>query len=937
MATAIRLSGLPRAAVVGLLMLCWVASGCNLPLTAGNADSPDDSAAQAAAGNGWFSQAQRLRDLGYREYQAQNYEQALNYYRQALDLAAATEPAEFSGDLFYKIGRTHLKLQQFAQAAAAFDNGLKQYDSGQPHQLAILHNMLGTTYRKLGSIDQAREHLEQALALRRSVADGLGEARTLGNLGLTYLAQGRYAKALEIYRQAQQRFSELQDVPVHDAGTILSNISSVYAEMGQYGKALAYQQQALAIFQSADDQADIAAAYHNLGYVYAEQNDRQAAIAAFEQAIAIRTQLGDRFGVAETRNNLGLALSDQQNHKQALAVLASTLEVLQQLGTRKQVGATYDSIGSVYARTGDFEAAFNAYLQALAIWRETDDRDNARITLGNIGALFERNNQQSLAIAFYKQSVNISERIRNELKAMPEQDQKAYLARVQGFYRSLADLLLRQDRVIEAQQVLDLLKVQEAADFLGPVRGNRNTDQGVAELPAEQDIFKNYAALEQQAVTGARALAALEQIGRDRWSPEQQQQWLALDKQRRSLQRAFTSFVESEEVRALLDKLGHEARSQMPALAQLRPLQDNLARLGGQAVLLYPLVLQDRLEIVLANALSPPLHISVPVGRETLNRAVADLRSALTRRQDDVEQRAQALYGWLVKPIEHHLKQIGAKTILYAPDGVLRYIPLAALHDGRQWLAQRFNSVNITAFSLTELETRPIREPKLLAAAFASGDYDFTLGDRHFEFAGLPFAGAEVNDLAALYPGALKLIDRNFSPDAVVPELSRFNIVHFATHAALVSGKPDESFILFGNGERVTVDQVKYEWSLRNVDLIALSACETALGSLLGQGEEILGLGFLMESAGARATLASLWSVDDGGTQALMSQFYRGLRQSGVSKAEALRQAQLNLISGVAGAQSTAGRGVQLGDAGSAVSFKHPYYWAPFIMIGNGL
>ncbi|ANE56734.1 hypothetical protein AYM39_17165 [Methylomonas sp. DH-1] len=927
-------SGLPRAFLA--LALCWLASGCNLLQTSDNADYPDDADASAVAGSVWLSPAQRLRERGYLEYQAQNYVLALSHYRQALDLAANTESAAFAGDLFYKIGRTQLKLQQFEQAAAAFENGLQQFDSTHDSELAILHNMLGTTYRKLGLIDKARTHLDQALALRRRVADGLGEARTLGNLGLTYLAQGRYAKALEIYRQAQQRFAELDRVPAHDAGTILNNIGSVYAEMGQYGKALAYQQQALALFQSAGGEADIAAAYHNLGYVYAEQNDHQAAIEAFERAIAIRSQLDDRFGVAETRNNLGLALSDRQNHQQALAVLASALEVLQQLGTRKPIGATYDSIGSVYARSGDFAAAFNAYLQALAIWRETDDRDNARITLGNIGALFERSGQPALAIAFYKQSVNISERIRSDLKTLPEQDQKAYLARVQGFYRSLADLLLRQDRVIEAQQVLDLLKVQEAADFLGPVRGNQTTGQGVAELPAEQDILKNYAALERQAITTGQALAALDKLDRARWSPEQQQQWQELDRQQRSLQRAFANFIESDDIRALVGQLGREARSQMPALAQLRPLQDNLARLGGQTVLLYPLVLPDRLEIVLANAFSPPLHVSVPVRHEVLNRAVADFRSALSRHQGDVEQRAQALYAWLVKPIERHLQQIGAKTLLYAPDGVLRYIPLAALHDGRQWLAERFNSVNITAFSLAELETRPIREPKLLAAAFASGDYDFTLGDRHFAFAGLPFAGAEVNDLAALYPGALKLVDRNFSTDAVVPELNRYNIVHFATHAALVSGKPDESFILFGNGERVTVDQVKYEWSLRNVDLIVLSACETAVGSLLGQGEEILGLGFLMESAGARATLASLWSVDDGGTQALMNRFYRALKQSGASKAEALRQAQLAMITGAAGGQAGDGRGVQL-DGGGSVSFKHPYYWAPFILIGNGL
>ncbi|WP_445370153.1 CHAT domain-containing protein [Methylomonas sp. HW2-6] len=935
------MSGLPplrHALLAGVLS--WVAAGCNLLHSAENLDFPDDAESGAIMTGNWPSQAQRLRELGLREFKQQRYDLALSHYRQALALAHNTEPPEFSGDLFYKIGRSHLKLQQYQQATTAFENGLLQFDAEHENELAILHNMLGTTYRKLGAIDKAGAHLEQALSLRRKLADGLGEARTLGNLGLTYLAQGRYAKALEIYDQAQQRFSGLPEASVRDKGTILSNISAVYAEMGRYDTALAQQRQALAIFEAAEDidvQADIASAYHNLGYIYAEQKDHQAATKAFEHAIAIRKQLNDRFGVAETQNNLGLTLSEQQQHTPALAVLSSALDVLQQLGTRKPTAATYDSIGSVYARLGQLEPAFSAYLQALAIWRDIGDRDNARITLGNIGALFERQGQQTLAIAFYKQSVNLSERIRKDLKSLPEQDQKAYLARVQGFYRSLADLLLRQDRVIEAQQVLDLLKVQEAADFLGPVRGNETTGQGVAELPAEQDILKNYAALERQAISTGQALAALDKLDRSQRSPEQQKHWQELDRQQRSLQRAFATFIESREIQALIGNLSREARTALPALEQLRSLKDNLARLGTQTVLLYPLVLDDRLEIVLIGTLSPPLHIPVPVDRATLNQAIVELRTALTRRHNDVEQRAQTLYRWLVQPIEPHLHQLGAKTILYAPDGVLRYIPLAALHDGRQWLAQRFNTVNITALSLTELETRPLREPKLLAAAFASGDYDFTLGDRHFDFKGLPFAGLEVNDLAALYPGALKLVDRNFSPAAVLPELNRFNIIHFATHAALVSGKPDESFILFGNGERVTVDQVKYEWSLENVDLIALSACETALGASLGKGEEILGLGFLMENAGARATLASLWSVDDGGTQALMNAFYRALQQPGNTKGDALRQAQLSMITGASGSGSDEGRGVQTSDGDGGVSFSHPYYWAPFILIGNGL
>ena len=175
----------------------------------------------------------------------------------------------------------------------------------------------------------------------------------------------------------------------------------------------------------------------------------------------------------------------------------------------------------------------------------------------------------------------------------------------------------------------------------------------------------------------------------------------------------------------------------------------------------------------------------------------------------------------------------------------------------------------------------------------------------------------------------------------MITEINQFNIIHFATHAALVPDKAYESFILFGNGDRVTVDQVKYEWSLTNVDLIVLSACETALGAVFGQGEEILGLGFLMESAGAKATLASLWSVDDRGTQLLMNEFYKALRLPGTTKTAALQKAQLSMLTESALAPVVnSDRGVQRENDTALESNQrtaHPYYWASFILIGNGL
>jgi CHAT domain-containing protein len=172
--------------------------------------------------------------------------------------------------------------------------------------------------------------------------------------------------------------------------------------------------------------------------------------------------------------------------------------------------------------------------------------------------------------------------------------------------------------------------------------------------------------------------------------------------------------------------------------------------------------------------------------------------------------------------------------------------------------------------------------------------------------------------------------------------MNDYSVVHLATHAAFVTGQPEQSFILFGDGSRSTLRDVG-SWRLPNVDLMVLSACETGLGDKLGDGKEVLGFGYQMQQTGARAAIASLWKVDDGGTQALMNAFYAALEKGNTTKAEALRQAQNALITGDYKALGEQ-RGLEVQQRISSSlppqvnsRLSHPYYWAPFILIGNGL
>ena len=301
---------------------------------------------------------------------------------------------------------------------------------------------------------------------------------------------------------------------------------------------------------------------------------------------------------------------------------------------------------------------------------------------------------------------------------------------------------------------------------------------------------------------------------------------------------------------------------------------------------------------------------------------------------------AQKLYQWLIEPIAKELQQQNIKTIIYAPDGQMRYVPLAALYDGEQWLVEKYQINYITALSLTDLETASFQNPSILAGAFTEARGQVNINDKIFDFGPIPSAQTEVEALAKTLPSTKVLRDQNFSRNGMNPnQMNRHNIVHLATHGKLVSGNPEDSFILLNNQEYITLREIQ-DWQIPNVGLVVLSACQTALGDTLGSGIEIIGFGYQLQQAQARASIATLWSINDAATSDLMNEFYAQIKQGSPNPVNALRDAQIALIQGNLRAERTTPR-VSLEPEGATVppeeQLKHPYYWAPFILIGNGL
>ncbi|MFB2881943.1 CHAT domain-containing protein [Floridanema aerugineum] len=888
------------------------------------------------------TEAEQLLQQSAQLWQNNKYHEALESYQRVLAICQKLSDRKGIRDTTYEIGLVYVRLSNYTQALQFFEQSLIiSKELGDKKSLGKTFAEIAMIYYYQGQYYQALKFGQQALAVDQEIGNKAGIGHNLNRIGLFYEGLSNYPQALKFYQQSLAIGQEIDDKVL--LGRTLNNIGMLYTAIGESAKALDFYQRALVFRRETKNLMGEAKTLHNIGWAYEQLSNYSKALEFYQQALAISRRIGNRASTARTLNNIGTVYQKQEQYIQALEVLNPALVIFQELGENSWIGNTLETIGNVYKGLNQFPQALDSYQKALAIIREVGDRRIERLILSNIGEVLVKENQLEMAIVFYKLSVNVTESIRQELRSLPISQQRSYTTTVADTYRRLADLLLQQDRVLEAQQVLDLLKVQELEDYLQNVRGTQQTAQGIPLNPQERQINDKYNQILNQEIQLGRELAELQKIPLADRTPEQQQRIAQLNQIQQEINGKFLQFINSPEIITLVQQLSPSTREQNISLNQLNTIRaDILRQLQPKAVLLYPLILENRLELVLVAPDAPPIHRSVNVKKADLNRAIVEFRMALENPKSDAKAPALKLYNWLIKPIEKDLKQAEAKSIIYAPDGQLRYISLAALYDGEQWLVQRFVTNNITAMSLTKFIRQRRAQPQVMAGAFATGRYNFKMEGTPLAFDGLKFAGVEVENIAAIMPGTIKLLDREFSREGTIPRLNDFSIVHLATHAMFVTGKPEDSFIVLGDGSLFTLRDIQL-LSLPNVDLVVLSACQTGIGGKLGNGEEILGFGYQVQQTGAKAAIASLWKVNDGGTQALMTAFYAALQSDNNSLALALQKAQIALITGnditLSKSQYQTVQQRTRSNLPSAVAnaLSHPHYWAPFILIGNGL
>ncbi|NES24121.1 MAG: CHAT domain-containing protein, partial [Symploca sp. SIO3E6] len=284
---------------------------------------------------------------------------------------------------------------------------------------------------------------------------------------------------------------------------------------------------------------------------------------------------------------------------------------------------------------------------------------------------------------------------------------------------------------------------------------------------------------------------------------------------------------------------------------------------------------------------------------------------------------AQKVYNWLIRPIEQDLANSEVETLVFILDAPLLNLPMAVLHDGNQYLIEKYAIALTPSLQLLESESLERGELTALKAGIFADPPEVKVesSDKVINFAELPNVEKELNQIQSQVPGEL-IVNEKFTNSAIQKAigLAPFPVVHLATHG-LFSSTPEETFILTWE-DTLNIDQLnqllrgREEGQRKPIELLVLSACQTATGDR----RAALGLAGVAVKAGARSTLATLWVVNDAATAELMIDFYQELNQDKtISKAQALRRAQISMIQGDNPEQ------------------QKPYYWAPFVLVGNWL
>lgn len=789
----------------------------------------------------------------------------------------------------------------------------------------------GDRHRSRGEFAQALAAYEAAQAVAERIGDEAGVAVALNNTGSVYNLQSNYGRALEFFLKSLALKEKLGD-RVEISRTI-NNIGIVHFNQGNYPLALDFYQRAHDLRAAAGDRTGVASSLSNIGNVHLITGDYAKALEFYRKSVVLKEELGDRAGLALTLNNVGVVHRLRKEYEQALQFFDKSLAAREALGDRLGVAQTLYNLALTNYRLGRFEAAAGYAARSGALARELNIRElyaNARSLEGASQLNLNRLEEARLAL---EDAIAGTEEGRTVVAGGEVARQRYFEDRVSPYQR-MVQLLVTQKRAGDALAYAERAKARVLLEVLRDGRAQFGKAVTAAEHEREQRL--------QQAISTLNSQISEEGL-RPKGGPAH------LGELKARLQKARLDY---DAFRADLYAAHPELRMRRGEVLPFTPADAEGLLPDAQTALLEYVVGEEKTHVFVltkrdgrapARADAPTADLAVyelNVGRKDLDARAADFRQQLATRALGFRRPARELYELLLSPAEANLR--GKTRLVIVPDAGLWELPFQALQsaEGKYLVEQAEISYGQSLTVLREMSKPRVRpagaRDGLALLAFGNpfrGDGDESQvaparGSLTSAPAALPEAERQVRALEGLYRPARSAVYTGAAAreDRLKAEAGSARVLHLATHGVLDDEQPLASHVLLSKGgasggeDGMLEARELMQMELR-ADLVVFSACETARGRV-GAGEGVLGLTWALFVAGSPTTVVSLWKVEESSTTELMVEFHRLYR-------ERLGQARPSL--------STAGA---LRSAALALSRKeryaHPFYWAGFVVVGDG-
>jgi CHAT domain-containing protein len=822
-------------------------------------------------------------------------------------------------------GIEHYQAGKFTEAIALWEAALPQIFEDK--QRAIIYTNLALAYRQIGQFDREIANRGEAIEIYRAQADAATrqplagvlteQAQAYSNLGQQQRAITLLESALEIAQQ--NRDSEaLQSTDHLTQSATQGVLGNAYRALGEYEKALAAHEISLKIARELNNVSYIATALNNLGNVYMSRANR----------LSYQANVADSEG--DEKEALRLTQAVTQNRVQARTFFEQSVQTARGVAAMEEVRALLNltRLLEVQSRDGASQntASPNEDLivgnwnRVREVLNNAPDSHEKAYFLINLAESFRRHN-----FVQHQESIQVLEQALAVAKAIGD-------ARAESF--ALGSLGQVQEVAGEYSKAMELTRTAQFAAQQVNIPDSLYRWQWQAGR-----ILKSTGDREQAIVAYQQAIATLQSIRGD------------IVAANRELQFDFTEQVEPvyrELMELLLAPSDITVKSQLIAqqggeanpnpnpksnvekavdtleLLKLAELQnffgdecvqlalaeskENGSLADTNTAVVYSVILNNQTQMILRSPNGSLANYRIAISKPEIEAEINQLRYFLeSRATEEYITQVQKIYDLLIRPIEADLTAIQPTTLLFINDGVLRKVPMAALHDGKEFLIQKYPIA--IAPSLTLTARKPLDHSNLEALSLG-------LTVERSPFAPLTNVAAEVTAVNKIL-GGTELLDEAFTLPNLQEQLQKknFPIVHIATHGKF--GVDAESTFIVGFDQRISIEQIDKLLRFRNgrksVELLTLSACQTATGD----NRSALGIAGVAVRAGVKSALATLWYINDEATVPLIEEFYSQLRQPNISKAEALRNAQIKMI--------------------TDVNYNHPAVWSPFVLIGNWL